>query len=275
VYALECVLKANEVGKNLSRRRLSGSHVSKTVGGNGSTNDENLVISMASATPQTTTATCVRSITGTALSSQQGTCTPSINTKILSNAAQATKSHAAKVGLDGEALDNRLGAYARRATSAVCVTVSACTKYNICTIDPDGDEMLDTWAKIDANFSQSFRVTGGPNGRIIRGEETVQVTVTGYGDKNANNGVFSDDSIPPNRTSDVTILQHQQQVVQNAITTVNNIANDGVISPMPAPNATSPPSNRGRMNRLVFLRFGSSDDLEQCVGDTTSDGAVS
>jgi len=44
----------------------------------------------------------------------------------------------------------------------------------VCTTDPQGDDS-DTWATLTATFLQRFRITGG---RIVRGEEIVQLGVT-------------------------------------------------------------------------------------------------
>lgn len=103
---------------------------------------------------------------------------PSSMLEIMSKADQATRAHAVSIGIDNETLESRLSTYTRRATSAVSVSVNASTDYKVCTLDPTGDVSLDTWACLTAHFGQSFRVTGGPNGRIIRGEETVRVIVT-------------------------------------------------------------------------------------------------
>lgn len=140
VYALECVTKTSTGNKKVRRRQS---------GGGATTTDD------------------------------VGHCgNPSSMLEIMSKAEQATRDHAGRLGIDSETLESRLSTYTRRATSAVSVAVNASTDYKICTLDPTGDESLDTWAHLTAHFGQSFRVTGGPNGRIIRGEETVRVLVT-------------------------------------------------------------------------------------------------
>jgi hypothetical protein len=96
---------------------------------------------------------------------------------ILKDAELATKELATSVGLDDEAVMNRLAGLARRATSAIRVSIRACTEYKVRTTDPVGDEEEDTWANIRAHFIQAFRITGGSNGRIMRGEEIVRVSV--------------------------------------------------------------------------------------------------
>ena len=96
---------------------------------------------------------------------------------ILNEAQQSTMEHAIKVGLDRDEVAKRLAGYSQRATSAIRVSVSACTEYNVCTTDPQGDESKDKWAVIQAHFLQAFKITGGPNGRIRRGEEVVRLSV--------------------------------------------------------------------------------------------------
>lgn len=96
---------------------------------------------------------------------------------ILSGAQQSTMEHATKIGLDPELVASRLANFAQRATSAVLVSVRACTEYKVCTTNPQGDDDQDTWATIQAHFLQAFRISGGPNGRIMRGEEIVRLSV--------------------------------------------------------------------------------------------------
>lgn len=62
-----------------------------------------------------------------------------------------------------------------RARSTVEVSVQNTAVYKICTVDPQGDDSQDTWAMLRTNFLQNFRLSGGPNGRILRGEEVVQL----------------------------------------------------------------------------------------------------
>ena len=93
-------------------------------------------------------------------------------------AEKALKEHVANLGLDFDALEERLAAYANQSSAVVKISIEAGTVYKICTLDPQGDESEDTWAVVDATFLQEFRVSGGPNGRILRGEEIVRVDVT-------------------------------------------------------------------------------------------------
>jgi len=80
--------------------------------------------------------------------------------------------------LDFGVLEERLAAYANQSSAIVKVSIEAGTVYKICTLDPQGNEDEDTWAVVDATFLQVFRVSGGPNGRILRGEEIVRVDVS-------------------------------------------------------------------------------------------------
>jgi hypothetical protein len=83
----------------------------------------------------------------------------------------AMKNHVAALGLGSEDVEDRLARLSARTCSRVLISVEACTEYNVCTIDPQGDEG-DTWATLNATFLQRFRITGG---RIVRGEEIVQL----------------------------------------------------------------------------------------------------
>jgi PH domain len=93
-------------------------------------------------------------------------------------AETALREHVANLGLDFKALEGRLAVYAKQTATTVKVAIEAGTVYKVCTLDPEGDESQDIWAVIEATFLQDFRVSGGPNGRIIRGEEIVRVDVT-------------------------------------------------------------------------------------------------
>jgi len=95
-----------------------------------------------------------------------------------SSAEAALKEHVANLGLDMGAIEERLADYANQASTVVKVAIEAGTVYKICTLDPQGEEKEDTWAVVDATFLQDFRVSGGPFGRIMRGEEIVRVDVT-------------------------------------------------------------------------------------------------
>lgn len=92
-------------------------------------------------------------------------------------AEAALKEHVAKLGLDFSTLEERLAAYSNLQSAWVKASIKASTMYKICTLDPDGDENEDTWAVVEATFLQEFRVTGGHNPRIMRGEEIVRVDV--------------------------------------------------------------------------------------------------
>lgn len=96
----------------------------------------------------------------------------------VSQAEASLKEHVANLGLDCDALEERLAAYASQSSATVKVSIQAGTVYKICTLDPQGNEKEDTWATVDATFLQDFRVTGGPNARIVRGEEIVRVDVS-------------------------------------------------------------------------------------------------
>ena len=90
---------------------------------------------------------------------------------------QATESHALALGMDIEKIRERLSNLSRKVSPSVCVSVEASTDYKVSTTDPDGDDEVDTWALVRTSFQQSFRLTGGPGGRILRGEEVVKVTI--------------------------------------------------------------------------------------------------
>lgn len=96
---------------------------------------------------------------------------------ILDNAREATLGHARQLGLDVDGVQRHLAKNSQRATSALRVSVRAATSYKVCTTDPEGDAAKDTWATVRAQFMQAFRITGGPNGRIMRGEEIVRLSI--------------------------------------------------------------------------------------------------
>jgi len=64
-----------------------------------------------------------------------------------------------------------------RTMSSIVVSAQASTQYKICTLDPQGDDKEDTWAMVQTQFLQGFRLSGGVRGRIIRGEEIVQLNI--------------------------------------------------------------------------------------------------
>ena len=59
--------------------------------------------------------------------------------------------------------------------STVDVSVNVSTEYKMCTLDPQGIDSEDTWGTIRTTFKQQFRLSGGPSGRIFRGDEVVQL----------------------------------------------------------------------------------------------------
>lgn len=90
------------------------------------------------------------------------------------------KDYPSLLGLDREATVRRMqelteGSFGGRST--VKIIVQASTDYKICTVDPQGDAQEDTWVTIRAIFRQCFDVCGGPNGRMNKEEEIVQVNV--------------------------------------------------------------------------------------------------
>jgi PH domain len=142
--------------------------------------------------------------------------------EVVESAELSTMEHAQRLNLDPQYTTRRLRRVAQRATSAVRVSVKASTQYIVCTTDPSGDEQLDNWATVQADFLQAFRITGGPNGRISRGEEIVRLKI-----------VDCLDPTPPQQQ------HHQQQ-------------HDG--------GALSPTSMRARLNRRIFRNPSSSND---------------
>jgi hypothetical protein len=98
---------------------------------------------------------------------------------------QAMRNHLSTLGLEPDDIEDRLARLSARTFSRVRISVQASTEYKICTTDPQGDDG-DTWALLTATFLQRFRITGG---RIVRGEEIVQVGVSECHDVNnlANN----------------------------------------------------------------------------------------
>lgn len=98
--------------------------------------------------------------------------------KVLSLAEHSTLEHTKTLGLDQYYVKRRLEKVSQRATVALRVSVEATTYYKVCTTDPTGDDELDTWATIEAQFVQPFQITGGPNSQIRRGEEIVDLRVS-------------------------------------------------------------------------------------------------
>lgn len=161
-------------------------------------------------------------------SSHKSEASDAVPTKVdvLFLAEQSTKEHAISLGLDDELVENRLALFAKRAASSMVISIRACTEYKICTLDPEGEEQLDTWATIRAHFLQSFRLTGGANGRILRGEEIVRVSVA--------------DCIDP-----AAALDPSTDIVATA------------------EDPSSP--NRRSQNRRIFRRFSTSEEVEEIL----------
>lgn len=97
--------------------------------------------------------------------------------EVLIAAQKSTLEHAVKLGLDLDRVTARLANLNTQTTSSLSVSISACTEYKVCTTDPQGDDDQDTWALIRAHFLQAFTITGGPSGRMKRGEEIVCLSV--------------------------------------------------------------------------------------------------
>ena len=57
----------------------------------------------------------------------------------------------------------------------VDAVVSVSTEYKIYTADPSGIESNDTWGALRTTFVQKFTLFGGPEGRILRGDEVVHL----------------------------------------------------------------------------------------------------
>jgi hypothetical protein len=109
----------------------------------------------------------------------------------------------AKLGMDEEIVENRLALFSRRATASMVISIRALTEYKVCTLDPTGDEQEDSWATIRAHFLQSFRLGGGANGRIMRGEEIVRISISdsvaNRQDSPDHHAVIEQDPISPSR----------------------------------------------------------------------------
>ncbi|MGK3737018.1 MAG: hypothetical protein ACI8RD_005124 [Bacillariaceae sp.] len=87
---------------------------------------------------------------------------------------QAMTTHLATLGLVPTDIEERLARLSARTFSRVRISAHASTEYNVCTNDPQGFDG-DTWATLTATFLQRFRITCG---RIVSGEEIVQVGVS-------------------------------------------------------------------------------------------------
>ena len=140
-----------------------------------------------------------RRVSGAA--SKSASARPDLNsfTDLLTLAQYATLEHAASLGIDSSLVVSRLERVSRRTRSAVRISLRACTEYKICTTDPQGDEDLDTWAVIRTHFLQTMRATGGPNGRIFRGEETVRISLVDFLDLRTEQEIHEPPTSPSRR----------------------------------------------------------------------------
>ena len=59
--------------------------------------------------------------------------------------------------------------------ATVRISVQSSTMYKLCTSNPDGDENQDTWGMVRTKLLRNFLLAGGPNGRMIRGEDIVEL----------------------------------------------------------------------------------------------------
>lgn len=108
--------------------------------------------------------------------SKSDTPAPSSTVDSFRLAVQSTRDHATKLGLSDDRIENHIAKFQKKKTCSIRISIRASTDYNICTTDPQGDEE-DTWATVRGHFVQNFRVSGGPNGRITRGEVTVKISI--------------------------------------------------------------------------------------------------
>jgi hypothetical protein len=79
---------------------------------------------------------------------------------------------------DDAFLSNDLESYiaaARTEHPSVHVRVQSCRHYKIITADPTGDDETDTWITVRANNSQTFKLSGGANGRFASDDELVEL----------------------------------------------------------------------------------------------------
>jgi len=91
---------------------------------------------------------------------------------------QAMKTHLTTLNLDSTDIEERLARLSAKTISRIRISAYATQEYSVCTKDPQGfDE--DTWATLTATFLQRFRITCG---RIVCGEEIVQVGISGSSD---------------------------------------------------------------------------------------------
>ena len=59
--------------------------------------------------------------------------------------------------------------------ATVRISVQSSTMYKLCTSNPDGDENQDTWGMVRTKLLRNYLLAGGPNGRMIRGEDIVEL----------------------------------------------------------------------------------------------------
>jgi len=59
--------------------------------------------------------------------------------------------------------------------ATVQISVQSSTMYKLCTSNPDGDENQDTWGMVRTKLLRNYLLAGGPNGRMIRGEDVVEL----------------------------------------------------------------------------------------------------
>jgi hypothetical protein len=95
----------------------------------------------------------------------------------IETAKSATKGHFDALGIDASFVIDRLALHEKKMAYTTLISIQASTEYKICTIDPQGDDQLDVWATLYTQFLQNFRVAGGPNSRIMRGEEVVRISI--------------------------------------------------------------------------------------------------
>jgi len=95
----------------------------------------------------------------------------------IETAKSATKDHFDALGIDASFVIDRLALHEKKMAHTTLISIQASTEYKICTIDPQGDDQLDVWATLYTQFLQNFRVAGGPNSRIMRGEEVVRISI--------------------------------------------------------------------------------------------------
>jgi len=99
----------------------------------------------------------------------------SANFSVDTNNPMINPNNTHKTATAGEAPSNENNTFFEYSTPTVDVEVNVSTEYKVCTLDPQGIESEDTWATLRTTFIQKFRLSGGNDGRILRGEEVVQI----------------------------------------------------------------------------------------------------